>query len=480
MRSSERRANYAIAAVLVLLGIAALRDLAHLGELSPWRTMDDFPDFYCAGAVLQAGKSPYTYEPLRTCEHRVNAGDTFRAQLFAANPAIAIPAPLPPYDFVPFMGLARLPFHAARAIDAAAILAAVAFCVIALSKVCVPFELSLPALVLSTAYMELNTGQIVPFALLALVLCALALARRHDRLAGVLAVLTAIEPAVGLPVVLATLLFVPGARLATVVTAGFLAVVALTLVSPQTLFQYTTVVLPAQAASEVHFPFQYSLTYALAHLGLRVPAAIGAGAASYAAMLVTGLVLAPALTRRLARRELLVFVPALCSVIGGTYLHAEELCFGLPALLVLTTITRGWTRNVLALALCALSIPWILVWGSKKLFLASVFVCAVILFCAGVGRRLAIVSLCLTGLLIYIFELHPPHLPVPSFRGTYASNALVQDEWKHYAQGRSSADPLWFAIKLPAWAALLAALGIVVRTGRSRSDLRRVELTREG
>ena len=69
--------------------------------------MDDFPDFYCAGWALDRGANPYTYEPLHTCERRVNVGDTFRGQLFARNPWVAFPAPLPAYDFFPFMALGR-------------------------------------------------------------------------------------------------------------------------------------------------------------------------------------------------------------------------------------------------------------------------------------------------------------------------------------------------------------------------------------
>ena len=73
----------------------------------------------------------------------------------------------------------------------------------------------------------------------------------------------------------------------------------------------------------------------------------------------------------------------------------------------------GRMRIAAAFTLCVLSIPWILVWGSKQLFLASLFVCAVILLRLRLDSRIAFGSLCVIAAAIYAFELHPPHLPVP-------------------------------------------------------------------
>ena len=327
--------------LMTALGLAALRDFARLGPGLPWRTMDDFPDFYCAGWTLDGGASPYTYEPLHACEHRVNTAATFRGMLFASNPGVAVPAPQPPFDFVPFTMLARLPFGTARAVDAFAIILAVALCVYALAALRVAWQLSAAALAMSTAFVELNTGQIVPFALLALVLAGLALAHRRDAAAGVLAALTAIEPTVGVPVVATTLLFVPRARAAALGTIVLLAIVSLAIGGPHDFVLYFTRVLPAHAASEVHFPYQYSLTYVAAFFGLPPAAAQLVGALGYCAAVVLALAIARPASAALSRRDLLVFIPALCAVAGGAFLHQEEICFALPALLVLTTTLRG-------------------------------------------------------------------------------------------------------------------------------------------
>lgn len=459
------RRQLVVVAVMAMLAVAALRDLSHLGDATPWRTMDDFPDFYCAGSVLDRRANPYAYEPLHSCERRVNAGNTFRGRLFARNLWVAFPAPLPAYDFYPFMALARLPMSDARAIDATAILASVALSALALTGLGVPLDVGIAALLLSTAFVELNTGQVVPFALLAVVLCGLALARGNDRLAGILAVVTSVEPIVGIPVIAATLCFIPRARWSVVVTGGIFVLLALSAVGAPMLLEYALRVVPAQAASEIHFPFQYSLTYALAYVGISPALARLAGGLSYAALLATGIMLAPRVTRTVGRRELLVFLPALCSVIGGAYLHQEELCFALPAILVLAVYERGLPRTVFAIALCVLSVPWILVWGMKQLFLASILICSLILVRLRIERWPAIAALGTTLLALYALELHPPHLPIPmsTMQHAYASGELVQNVWRDYAQKRSTSDVLWFAIKFPTWAALLAALAMVIR-----------------
>jgi len=231
-------------------------------------------------------------------------------------------------------------------------------------------------------------------------------------------------------------------------------------------------VLPAHAASELRFPFQYGLTYALAVLG--VPSAVArlAGAFSYLVLLAIGLRIAPRAAATLRRPDLLVFVPALCSVIAGPFLHQEELCFALPALLVLAVASRGRARTLAAIALCVLAIPWIAAWGIKQLFLASVFVCAAILLGLRVERWASVATIAGIALVLYSFELRPPHLPVPasSAASSYAATELAQREWRDYTDRRGTSDPAWFAIKIPTWAALLTALAIVAASSpRSRA-----------
>ncbi|HEY6326424.1 MAG TPA: hypothetical protein VIW73_07950 [Candidatus Cybelea sp.] len=458
------RSRLVLGVLAGLLAIAALRDLSRLDGAFPWKTMDEFADFYCAGSALDRHASPYTYEPLHGCEHAVNAGASLRDQIFQRNPAVAFPAPQPPYDFVPFMALARLSTGAARSIDAVAIVAAVALCVAAIADLGVPIVAVAAALLLSVLFASLNTAQIVPFALLALVVCGWLVRRRSYALAGVAAALTAIEPSLGAAAMVATLVFVPRARATLLLTAAALGLVAVSLVGIGGLVQYVGGVLPAHAAAEIGFPFQYSLTYVLAYA--HAPAALArlGGALSYLVVVALGLYAAPQAAAALERRELLVFLPALCAVIGGAFVHQEELCFALPALLVLATSTRGRPQSTFAAALCVLAIPWILVWGMKQLFLASMFVCAAILLPLRVERWSALLIFCGIGIALYLFELHPPHLPLPAaMTHPYPAAALAEAAWRDYTARRGSSDVLWIAIKLPAWAALVAGLVVAMR-----------------
>jgi hypothetical protein len=155
-----------------------------------------------------------------------------------------VPAPQPPYDFVPFIALGRANFSVARAIDATAIVLAVALSAIALAAIGVPLALTVAVFALSTGYVELNTAQIVPFALLALVLCGLTLERGRDRLAGILAALTLIEPTLGLPVVVATFLFAPRARWSLAAGLAGLLALACAIAGPTGFLAYLISVLP--------------------------------------------------------------------------------------------------------------------------------------------------------------------------------------------------------------------------------------------
>jgi hypothetical protein len=448
---------------LLALGVWALRDIARMGDDLPWRVMYDFQDFYCAGNAIDHRHSPYTYEPLRSCEHDVNHGQAFRI-----NSALAVPAPQPPYDFTLFMALARLDYARAKVWYAVAIVVAILLTAATLNRLGIPLDVALAALALSAGFHELNAGQIIPFALLSLALTGWMLAVRQDEIAGVFAALTAIEPHLGISVMLAVLLFAPRTRPTALIAAAALAGIAVAMVGASGTVAYLTRVLPAQAAAEVRFPYQYSLTYVLHFAGARDAAALTAGALSFFVLLVASLWLAPLLAARLQRRELLVFLPAAIGVIAGAYVHMVELCFAIPAALILSRYARGVLRVVAVAALCLLAVPWILAWSVKKLFLASVFVCAVLVYRLRAGPAASTVILLLVAASLYVLELNPRLLPTPSLVPPYPSDGLVQIEWHAFVQGLDTHDPLWIAVKIPAWCALVALLTVAIGIVRQR------------
>ncbi|MBV8149421.1 MAG: DUF2029 domain-containing protein [Candidatus Eremiobacteraeota bacterium] len=450
----------AIALCFVALGIWALADLARMGNDLPWRVMYDFQDFYCAGDALDRGESPYTYEPLRTCEHRLNG-----SRIFAENPAFAVPAPQPPFDFLPFMALAKLNLGLVRELYASFIVVAVALTAIVLWRLSIPFDVALAALVLPAGFVELAAGQIVPFALLALVLTGWMLAEQRDWLAGIFAALTAIEPHLGAGVVLAVLLFAPRARAAAIVTALLLIAAGAGVAGLGTGTVYLTHVLPAQATAEIPFPYQYSLTYALHNLGAGDAVALGLGTLSFIVALLAALWLAPKTAAALGRRELLVFLPAASAVIAGAYVHMVELCFAIPAALVFARWGRGALQVIAVAALCLLAVPWIIAWSVKKLFLASIFVCALLVYRLRVPSAAGIAIVAAIAAALYLLELRPPVLPVPVV-SPVAAAALVQSEWQTFVRTLDTHDPLWLTVKLPTWCALAALFIIASALGR--------------
>lgn len=460
----------ALAFLIAVLGVFALRDVLRLGNAAPWRQTYDFADFYCAGAALDAHRDPYLYEPLRTCEHRAN-----RAGIFGNDPALAIPAPQPPFDFPPFMALARLDFPTAKVLFAYAVIVAIALSMLALWRSGAPLDLAVLALLLPAGYVELNAGQVVAFALLFLTLCGAALAARRDALAGFCAAMTAVEPHIALPVALAMLLFVPRGRRTLLLTLVTLGIIGGLVVGPATALGYLVGVLPGQAFAEIHFPYQYSLTYALATLGAPPALAQAAGIASFVTLLLAGLWIAPRLAHALRARALLAYVPAATAVVAGAYVHAVELCIAVPAALLMAVSLRGAMRNLSAAALCALAIPWILLWPIKKLFALSVLLCVLILVRLQINVFFAAGTLLAFAAYAYAFERHPPAL-ADAFRsaGGFRPDAIVQVEWRAFVESLKTRDPLWLGIKLPTWAALTTLLAVAVarvRDGFHESSL---------
>jgi len=449
---------------LALLAVAAVRDFARLGDALPWRQLYDFSDFYCAGSVLDARSDPYRYEPLRGCEHRVNAGEAYRR-----DPGRVVPAPLPPYDFPPFMAAARLDFDLARALDAVAITAAVAACMFGLSLLAVPLDVAALALLLPAGFVLLSAGQVVPFALVALVYCGVALAKGRGSVAGVLGALTLIEPHLGLPVVVALLCYAPRTRPALLLAGAALALAAFIVAGAGGVAEYLTRVLPAQAAAETGYAYQYSLTYLLSAAGLAPNVALLAGEAWYAAMLAIGVWIGARLARSINAPEILVYLPAACSIFGGPYVHMVNVAFAIPAAVVLATRLRGPARDVALIAVALLAVPWIAAWIAKKLFLATVLVVAVLLWRLRAGLTLTIALPCIIALTLYTFELAPPPPMVATTTRSFAPGELAQAAWADYVAALPKPGAGWLLIKVPTWLGLTGILAAALITVRRRN-----------
>ncbi len=448
---------------MTLLAAAALRDFSRLGPAAPWNQLYDFGDFYCAGSALNQRADPYRYEPLHRCEHAVNRTDAYRF-----DPQRTLPAPLPPYDFAPLVVLARAPFSTARLLDAMAIVAGVTASILLLSKVAVPIDIAALALALPAGYVLLAAGQVVPFALLAVVSCGVALQRQRNVLAGVLAALTLIEPHLGLPVWVAILLLRSKCRVAAVTTAVALLCVGVALVGPATFAEYVGRVLPAQAAAEHAYVYQYGLTYLLTAVGVPLRMASPLGDLSYFVMLAFAVLAGNRVANALRRPELLVFVPAACSVIGGPYVHMVDLAVAVPAALVLAIALSGAQKTAAAIAVALLAIPWIPVWIAKKLLLATLFVVIALLGRLHVGKPLWAASVAAIAVALYLLELSPPAPLVGKTIGTFAGTDLAQSAWAAYIAQLGHPSVLWLFVKVPTWIAMAILLVLFLRISLER------------
>ena len=445
-----------LVAVLALLGVAALHDLSRLGDAAPLHRLYDFQDFYCAGTAVVERADPYRYEPLHRCEHAVNTTPGYRS-----DPNRVVPAPVPPYDLPPFALVAHLEFGTARALMAAAIVAAFLLAVAGLALVGVPLDIAVLALAFPAGYLLLDAGQIVPFALVALVWCGVALRRGNDVLAGVLGTLVAVEPHLGLPVIAALLVAVPRSRIAVIVTAICLAVAGEIATGNAIFLEYITRVLPAQATAETSYLYQYSLTYVLSSAHVPARLALAIGDLSYAVTAVIGILWGRRLALQLQRRALLVFIPAATILLGGSYMHMIDVAMAVPAAALLAVSLPQRSRTTAAIALVLLSVPWIAVWITKKLFLATLFVVAV-LSARLLGGAVAFALFCVVALAIYGFELRPP----AGFAATtppVAPDDLAQTAWGAYAAQLQSDTWAWLAIKVPTWCALVGLFVVSAR-----------------
>jgi hypothetical protein len=450
-----------VVVALALLAVAAVRDLARLGDALPWRQLYDFSDFYCAGSALDARADPYRYEPLRTCEHRANTGEAYRR-----DQRRVVPAPLPPYDFPPFMLAARLDFSFARILYAIAVTAAVAACMFGLSLLAVPLDVAALALLLPGGFVLLSAGQVVPFSLLALVFCGVSLAKGRPATAGVLGALTLIEPHLGLPVAAALLVCAPRSRPALLLTGLALAATAVAVAGTAGIGEYLARVLPAQASAETNYVYQYSLTYLLSAAGVAPNAALLAGEAWYLALLAIGIWLGARLSSSRSAPELLVYLPAACSIFGGPYVHMVNVAFAIPAAVVLAKRLRGTPRAVAIVALALLAVPWIAAWIAKKLFLASLVVVAVLLMRLRAGLTLSITVPCIVALTLYAFELAPPAALVATTTRSFAPGELAQAAWSNYVAALPSPGAGWLLIKIPTWLGLCGVLGAAAVAAR--------------
>jgi hypothetical protein len=425
----------------------------------------DFRSFYCATQAVLSHRSPYTAEPLRTCENAT-------ARSVGASPlapGLALPAPLPGYAFVVFSPLAKLPYAAANIVYDLVLIGATVITVILLARLTgVPVLVVAAALALGLAFQSLRLGQIVPLVLLLLVAGAALLERGKYWACAAALGAAMIEPHVGAPALACVFVTVPPMRvpLATVAAGlAFLAVAALG--AGQNIF-YLHDVLPAHALAELPMnTYQFSLTNLLHQLGLADRPALILGECSYVVMCGAGIALGAALAKRAGRPALLVLCPCAVALLGGPFVHLVQIVCAIPlALFLLASPNRvpGITAATLLLAS-----PWLELLRNSEISGVILFVAVVslpIAWYASSGNRLHALALTLAMILIGAsLSVLAPRIHHRTFDDrtvpmrARAGDLTAEASWSAYTRRVLDVrDPLLIAEKLPTWAGLLILL----------------------
>jgi hypothetical protein len=333
-----------IAAIVLQDGLRPRKSLARAVGL-------DFRAFYCSGEAVGLRANPYTVEPLRACEHRVQWASDWSRDL-------VIPSPLPAYDLALLAWLARLPYAAAKIVWYCVLVGFLFLAAYVLTRMTrFPALFVLAALLAGDGALCLLYGQLVPIVIAALSTSSYLLERRRPGWAALAASASMIEPHLGLPACVALFVWMPRCRPALAVALGSLAIFGALNLGIERTVSYFTQVLPAQAAAELVATDQYSLSHVLYIAGFQDRAALLLGSISYAVMLVVGVIVARRAADALGSCALIATLPAAAAALGGSYVHEEQLLASLPAALLLAAFARRG-RAVAWTALALLVFPW--------------------------------------------------------------------------------------------------------------------------
>jgi hypothetical protein len=314
------------------LALGALTILISLGHFRGWlhAMPGDFSAFYCGGQAVLQGEDPYRVQPSLRCEQAITGG-------MAANldGKVDLPAPLPGYDFAPLAVLALLPARGALYLYGLLMLGAIGVIAYGIARLsALPIGVAVSVAALGVAYDSIDWGQLAPFAIAALTLAAWLLRCKKSKAAAIVLCLSLIQPQSGIPAVLSAFFFVKQTRVTIAACSVVLLGAAVACVGLRGLTEYPTV-LALQSRAEVYWVSQYSLTWLVHTLGGSVNAALIAGSASYALLVIAALAVVARHRRAAGENGALVLLPAAAAVLGGTFIHLYQIKIALVAAVVL-------------------------------------------------------------------------------------------------------------------------------------------------
>ena len=317
----------------------------------------DFQAFWCGGSALLHGANPYLNEPLHACE--VANSPAF----FMRYPNMTIPDPLPPYAIAVLAPLSLLPFTIARALwwmllVICAVLSGRGIAKITGMDPLTAFAASGVALLAPAVVL----GSLAPVPITLVILGALALRQKRWNAAAVLLGFAMMEPHVALPACAATFIFVPQMRFRLMGAGIAAAIVMMAAVGPHDALRYFTSVLPLHAFSEINSVEQYSLAAMLYHLGVAPGSALWIGSLQYVGVALAAVSISGRLYRKSGERAVIVLLPAAFAVIGGAFIHLDEMAMAIP-LACLFAMWRPGAASMIALILLAIPFSALVNWA---------------------------------------------------------------------------------------------------------------------
>jgi len=479
---------------IIVVGIAIVATILlvlHFSRLrggSSFSFFLDFNAFYCGGQVVALRADPYHVQPLLDCEDKY-------PRLEAAR-GIAIPAPLPGYDFVPLAMISRLPYETARFCALGVMLVSCVVLVVAAAGIARCSVWAVAAMLAPILYNSINIGQSPPILAASMIaLAAFLMARRYYVWAAVACCAAMCEPHMALPSYLAALIWVPRCRLPLVAGGLTLALLSVAAIGLPANLEYFDRVLPTHSLIEVHHPDQYSLTWILGYFGVPDQLAVLLGTLSYVAMLAVGLLIARRYAARFGTPEAYVLLPAVSAMLAGPFVHLFQIGGAIPGCLWLVNRWRASTPSVVVI-LIVLAMPWIAMtdWhfvGAKFLgFLSWMIVLA--LFAAWElapqwrDRHAAIKFAAVTAALIALLGAGIHAIPtrvVPPLASAgprkLQESALASSSYAAFVakMSRQNSDQTFWA-KVPTWLALsfFVALPLCVTYQQKLADFRDADL----
>lgn len=427
--------------------------------------MDDFKAFYCAGRVLLAHENPYDATPIASCEAM-----PAKPPLFVAQPGFVLPAPLPGYAVALFAALAWMPFEPAVVVWLLLSIVATIASVFLLSRLGVGDAwIVLVALAVILVAISLPVGELPPLALLGIALAAWGVQRQRPALLACGVALAMLEPQAGIAVAIAALALWNRSAIAAGVALGALAVISLLALGTHENIAYLRDVLPAHVRAELPAYFQYSLSWALAGLGVPAGVALLAGRLWWIAMLIVTFLFARTAYAR-AHPECAILAGPAFALVGGPFLHLDHVALAVPAALWLAS-RRGSVPNVAAVLSLALPL--------FQVFLATATLALLpfIAFWLGAdyGRSLRNGLIATAGAIAVTFAVGEALLRT-GFGFTRAivpvqSAAIAQAPWTQFVASHyvMSTWAIWL-MKAPIWFGLVATAAGLIAISRGAKD----------